>query len=315
MDTDLAKSEKRRSSSLEQQAACAATKSVPLEDKFVIVYLHGLTMDAHETDSLADACQKTFCDKVINIQPKCREGLKSIYLSINEQAQKVAEEIRTTLHNSYPQYSEKELKALIVNLFGYSQGGLVVCIVAVNDRHDLNIKAVISANAPLSGTDVLENIKSEVNEFKAKAKAGLKAIGHPSTSLLKAKVLGILLNNAWCKPAVNLFSRGVRDMRISSTCVKNIKTFIRDGKHNIPILLVAGYISDFDEYFDFAEEKTAHVNEFIKAYALLTTRQQNGEHNLLISVKHQLCRTDSFENLTTSKDDPVYPTNVKNICC
>ena len=79
MDADFSKSEEQKSCFLELQGSCAATKSIPSEGKFVIVYLHGLTMDVHETDSLVEACQKTFCDKVINIQPKCKEGLKSIY--------------------------------------------------------------------------------------------------------------------------------------------------------------------------------------------------------------------------------------------
>lgn len=311
MGARSSKSEKRSSSFLEVEPATDAITSVLLEGKFVVVYLHGLNMDAHESDNLAAACQKLFGDQVINIQPKCREGLKSVYLSIDEQAKKVVEEIKTTLYNSYPHSSEVELKTLPINLFGFSQGGLVACIVASNHRNELNIKSVITAHAPLSGTDVLENTKSDVNEFNTKAKPGLKAIGHPSTSLPEARALGILLNNAWFKPFSNLIARGVRDMRANSTCTANIKAFIREGKHNIPILLIAGYISDLSEYFDFEEEDKAQVDAFIKAYTLLTTRQIDGQHDLLISLKRQLCRTESFENLNTSKDDPVYPSHVR----
>lgn len=309
MGARSSKSEKRNSNFLEVEPACEAITL--LEGKFVVVYLHGLNMDAHESDNLAAACQKSFGDQVINIQPKCREGLKSAYLSIDEQAKKVVEEIKTTLFNSYPQYSEKEFKSLPINLFGFSQGGLVACIIAVNHRDELNIKTVITAHSPLSGTDVLENTKSDVNEFNAKAKPGLKAIGHPNTSLSEVKALGILLNNAWCKPFSNRIARGIRDMRTNSTCTTNVKAFIREGKHNIPILLIAGYISDFGEYFDFSEEDKEKVDAFTKAYALLTTRQNDGQHDLLISIKRQLCRTDSFENLTASKDDPVYPSHVR----
>lgn len=309
MGARSSKSEKRNSNVLEVEPACEAITL--LEGKFVVVYLHGLNMDAHESDNLAAACQKSFGDQVINIQPKCREGLKSLYLSIDEQARKVVEEVKTVLCNSYPQYSEEELKTLPINLFGFSQGGLVACVVAINHRDELNIKSIITAHSPLSGTDVLENTKSDVNEFNTKAKPGLKAIGHPNTSLSEAKALGLLLNNAWCKPFSNLIARGVRDMRINCMCIANIKAFIREGKHNIPILLTAGYISDFSEYFDFAEEDKDKVDAFAKAYALLTTRQSDGQHDLLISIKRQLCRTDSFENLTTSKDDPVYPSHVR----
>lgn len=311
MDAHLAKSEMQSTSFLEAQPAYEATTSVSQEGKFVVVYLHGLKMDAHESDTVAAACQKSFGNQVINIQPKCREGFKSAYLSINEQAKKVVAEIKATLHNICPQYSEEELKALPMNLFGYSQGGIVACTVAANHRDEFNIKSVIAAHSPLSGTDALDNTKSDVNEFNAKAKSGLKAIGHPNTSLLEAKALGILLNNSLCRPVVNLIARGVRDMRTNSSCTANIKAFVREGKHNIPILLIAGYISNLDEYFDFLEEDNDEVNEFIKAYALLTTRQKDGQHDLLISVKRQLCRSDSFESLTTSRDDSVYPSHVR----
>ncbi|KAG8181728.1 hypothetical protein JTE90_028267 [Oedothorax gibbosus] len=173
------------------------------------------------------------------------------------------------------------------------------------------IKAVISAFAPVSGTDVFENSRSDVNAFNEKAKPGLGAIGHPKTSLAEAKALGMILNTPVVQKVAHVFFQSVSDMRIHATCTADIKAFIREGKHNIPILLIAGYIDNFSEYFDFEEEDKEQVNTFAKAYAKLTTGQEDGAHDILIPVKRQLCRIDSFENLATSKDDPVYPNNVR----
>lgn len=303
MGADLAKSIKGSSSFLEAQSAYEAKSSALLKGKFVIVYLHGLTMDAHEADALAAACQESFGDQVINIQPKSREGLKSIYLSIEEQAKYVVEEVKMTLHNNYPLCSKDELQSLPIHLFGYSQGGIVACIIAANHKDELNITSLIAAHSPLSGTDVLENTRDDVNEFHVKAKSGLKAVGHSKTLLMEAKAVGILLNNFWYKPFISFIARGVRDMRINSACIANVKNFIRKNSHNIPILIIASFISDMSEYFYFAEEDKLQVDEFIRAYTLLTTKKEDGQHDLLISLKRQLCRTESYEILPTSNDD------------
>lgn len=311
MGAGLAKQAKENTSYLEEQPAYEETTSMLLEGKFVVVYLHGLNMDTHESGPLAEAVQRKFEDQVINIQPKCREEWTSARLSIDEQAKKVVAEIKKILRNSYPKYSEEERKALPINIFGYSQGGLVACVLAANYGHELKIKTVISALAPLSGTDVFENTQSDVNAFNTKARPGLEAIGYPTTSLAETKTLGTILNAPVIKTVAHTFFKGIRDMRINSTCTADIKAFIREGKHNIPILLIVGYIDNLSEYFDFKEENKEQVDTFTKAYAKLTTGQEDGAHDILIPVKRQLCRTDSFENLAASKDDPVYPSNVR----
>ncbi|CAH2559799.1 hypothetical protein [Cardinium endosymbiont of Oedothorax gibbosus] len=279
--------------------------------KCVLVLLHGLTMDASECNAIKKTVEDQFEKVVEIIQPKCREEWASARLSIDEQARKVVSEVKEILRTSYSKYSEEERKALPINIFGYSQGELVACILADNYGHELKIKAVISAFAPVSGTDVFENSRSDVNAFNEKAKPGLGAIGHPKTSLAEAKALGMILNTPVVQKVAHVFFQSVSDMRIHATCTADIKAFIREGKHKIPILLIAGYIDNFSECFDFEEEDNEQVNTFAKAYAKLTTGQEDGAHDILIPVKRQLCRIDSFENLATSKDDPVYPYNVR----
>ncbi|MCT4697177.1 MAG: hypothetical protein V3581_02660 [Candidatus Cardinium sp.] len=142
-------------------------------------------MDTSEEDPIIYVAEDTFGKAIEIIQPKCREGIKSAWRSIDTQAKEVIQEIQKTLSCKFPQYSEKELKALPIHLFGYSQGGLVAGIIAADYRDALNIKSLALAHVPLSGTDVLKNTKSSINEFNKQAKPGLEAIGYHTKSFFE----------------------------------------------------------------------------------------------------------------------------------
>ena len=283
--------------------------------KFILVLLHGLNMDASENDKIKEEAAKVFREDILIIQPKCREGLKSAYLSIETQSKEVAEEIKRTIHNTYPQYPEEVLKNLQISIFGYSQGGLVGCTLAANHSNDLNITAVITAHAPLYGTEALDNKVADVKAFTTKAKPGLNAIGHPDTSQLNMQLATWLLNGFCINRFTNFFFKGLNDMRSNSTCIARIKKFIRENKndkatHHIPILLIGGYLSNLSEYFNYETANERQVQELNEQYALLATQDKHGAHDILISIKSQLCRGPSFENIAHSGNDPVYAKNI-----
>lgn len=283
--------------------------------KFVLVLLHGLNMDASENDKIKEVAAKVFREDILIIQPKCREGLKSAYLSIETQSKQVAEEIKRTIRNTYPQYAEEALQDLQISIFGYSQGGLVGCILAANYSNELNITAVITAHAPLCGTEALDNKVADVKAFTTKAKPGLNAIGHPDTSQVNMQLAAWLLNGFCINKFTKFLFKGLSDMRSNSTCIAHIKKFIRENKndketHHIPILLIGGYLSNLCEYFDYEEAHERQVQQLNEHYALLATQDKHGAHDILISIKSQLCRGPSFENISNSGNDPVYAKNI-----
>lgn len=100
-------------------------------------------------------------------------------------------------------------------------------------------------------------------------------------------------------------------MRIGSDVCKRITNLLRGEKNGIPTLIMAGCIDLLTEYFDFSDDKRQDVNVLNQQYAKLTTGKEGDEHDILISVRSQLCRTKSFTNLEKSKDDPVYHNNVE----
>lgn len=303
-----------------QNPSCSTTEQRPEATrpplpKFVLVLLHGFTMDASENDKIKAAAEEAFGKYILIIQPKCREGSKSSYLSIEAQGKQVAIEIQTILRDRYPEYTKEELKALQISIFGYSQGGLVGCMLAANHSNDLNITAIVTAHTPLYGVDALDNTVSDVKKFTTKAKPGLAAIGHPDISQVNMNIAAWLLNGRCINKLTKSLFKGLSDMRRDATCIARIKKFIREnkndtGSHNIPILLIGGYLSNLAECFDYAKEHENKVQKLNKSYALLTTKQKYGLHDILISLKSQLCRGDSFDNLTSPGDDSVYAHNV-----
>ncbi|CDG49877.1 Hypothetical protein CHV_b0025 [Cardinium endosymbiont cBtQ1 of Bemisia tabaci] len=284
--------------------------------KFVLVLLHGLNMDASENDKIKEAVAEAFREDILTIQPKCREGLKSVYLSIETQSKQVVKEIQTMLRDTYPQHDQEALQALPISIFGYSQGGLVGCILAANHSNDLNITAVITAHAPLYGTEALDNKVADVKAFTREAKSGLNAIGHPDTSQVNMQLAAWLLNGFCINKFTKFLFKGLSDMRSNSTCITRIKKFIRENKndkenHEIPILLIGGYLSNLSEYFDYEEAYERQVEELNQHYALLATQDKHGVHDILISIKSQLCRGPSFDNIVDSSNDPVYAKNIE----
>ncbi|TSJ80855.1 MAG: putative lipase [Candidatus Cardinium sp.] len=193
-----------------------------------LVLLHGLMMNVEEEDALKEKMEQKYGGNVVVIQPKCREGLKSLYLSIDVQAEKVVEEIKTELRNLYPQYSEEALKAISIDIFGYSQGGLVACMIAIKHSKELYINSLTLCHAPLSGTYVLENTKSDIKKLRESLRPGMEAIGCKSKFLENLEVdLAIkLLNGSLSDLGGKL--KGVSDMCIGSKVCKRIKEFIRE---------------------------------------------------------------------------------------
>lgn len=308
MGSQLLDSEKASRTSPAKKIEEVVSSTLP---KFVVVILHGLTMYSDECDEIKSKVLERFGEDVIVIQPKCREGYKSVFISMDKQAELVVREVIKNLTDRCPRHLNKELRSLPMFFVGHSQGGMLSMIMADTYTSDLNIMGIVSINSPLTGTQPLENNRHDMKVFQKRSKAGLKAIGHPDINLIDVNALLIVLNNPLLKAFSQRFLRGAKDMYSSSDIVSRIKRFVRGYKHTVPILLIATYIENLAEYFDYGPEDEDKVNEFLRGYTKLITRDDYGEHDFLIATKSQLCRTDSFADLAQSKDDPVYPSNVK----
>lgn len=279
--------------------------------RFVVVMLHGLTMSSDECDKIRMGVEERFGKDAYTIQPKCRNGYNSVFTSMDKQAKLVLKEVMTNLTEKYPKYSYTKLKTLPMFLVGFSQGGMISMLIADTFRHELNIVGIVAIDSPLTGTQAFENSRKDLRTFQKRSKRGLRAIGHPTVTLIDVIALLIILNNPFVEKFTHHFFRGAKDMYSTSDVISRIKRFVRGGIHHIPTLLIATYIDDLNQYFDYDAADKDQVDEFLRAYTTLITKEDYGEHDFLISAKSQLCRTDSFESLVASLDDPVYPSNVR----
>ncbi|WP_250238676.1 esterase/lipase family protein [Cardinium endosymbiont of Oedothorax gibbosus] len=118
---------------------------------FAVLLLHGLYAKADELKPIAAKLNKQFGNAVLLIQPTCRVGLKSVIRSIDQQAEDLLRQVQLALMRY-----QKEIQPFPLIIIGYSQGGVLACILGKAYKSQLNIVGIITLNAPLMGTPLLE---------------------------------------------------------------------------------------------------------------------------------------------------------------
>jgi len=291
---------------------------------FAVVLLHGLMGPENELRTIAASLCNTFKQSVLIIQPRSRARTRSILYSIEKQAQSVFQEIQSCLA-SYKQ-STKSLPMVII---GYSQGGLIGCMLAQHYADQLDIQAIVAINAPLMGTPILERAPSDVKQFLSKGKKGLDVIYDTVRSIHQAQgiCLGttaqikwkMLFYSGFCTGARflmrqgwmgnrNLGVGGIKDMFSNSKAIERINNFLKKDNHSIPCLLIATYQDSFEQLFslptaDNDEEAAQALQSLNSCFAIFTTGQEHSKHDTLIPLSSQLARTDphAYFLLTTRK--------------
>ena len=138
----------------------------------VVVLLHGLMAGPRELaaihSSLSNCCD---LQNILIVVPECRVGKLSLLLSLEKQTEKVFEEICSKMesHNLDTQHTP-------VVLFGYSQGGLIGLNLAKKYSLQLNLKAVVTMNTPITGVPLLETQWRTICHCFGKVKSGLEMI-------------------------------------------------------------------------------------------------------------------------------------------
>ncbi|TDG95531.1 hypothetical protein [Cardinium endosymbiont of Culicoides punctatus] len=272
---------------------------------FGVVLLHGCMGTEKELDLFALALDKKFGDRVLIIKPTCRKETKSVICSIEDQAKKVFEEIENVLKNN-----NKTIKSFPVFLIGYSQGGLVACVLGDQYKNKLNIRSIVTWHSPLGGVPVLERNCNDIKEFINEGQDGLKNILSSSDASPDLNTAKKEMKQQACILSIgrilSCWNRGLQDMLPGGLCIQDIRKFIRETNQGIPILIIAGHGS-WTELFKINDSNIETLNQ---ASANFLTKNSNGKHDMLIPLKSQLCRGPSFDDLTilTNDNEPIHGT-------
>ncbi len=250
---------------------------------FAVLLLHGLYAKADELKPIATKLKEAFGRSALIIQPTCRVRLKSVTRSLDQQAENLLKEVQAV----YIHY-KKELKSFPIIIIGYSQGGVLACTLGKSYRDKLNIVGIITLNAPLKGTPLLERNRRDLQEFISHSEKGLQLIDY-SLSRIKQ----IMTLQAWMRMLIRpRWVPGLKDILPNSNLIKGISSFLQDNVE-IPCLLVATYENDFSQLFNINIQTTDHhkaIKALNIAYALFITGDQNGRHDTLIPLDSQLGR-------------------------
>jgi len=296
-------------------ASSSLEDPIPTSPSFAIVLLHGLgndhnelgTPDGEKANGMAKALRDYFGEHLHIIQPKSRNGCKSGIFSVARQAKYVLQEITTELSTD-----DIDPTTFPIGLIGYSQGGVVGCELVRNYKQDLNIKLVITMNAPLNGTPVLDATLDDIRRcmrngqqgfdvvynndtMKALYKESEKQLASISQVTENALRIGRMLRIVRC---LGPFFGGIRDIRPNQGTVGNINNFLRTENTTIPFLLISSYQDDFEGLFDLGQTSDdTDANDINKALALFITKKETAKHDTLIPLASQLARGESFEEL------------------
>ncbi|WP_419241245.1 hypothetical protein [Cardinium endosymbiont of Nabis limbatus] len=257
---------------------------------FAVLLLHGLYAKEDELKPIAAHLNKRFGKSVLIIQPTCRVRLKSVIRSIAQQTEDMLKWIQLELIRY-----NKEPSSFPLIIIGYSQGGLLACMLGKSYKSQLNIVGIITLNAPLMGTPLLERSRKDVQEFISNAEKGLALIGYPLSRIKRIMTLQtwmLLLTRPRWVPI-----NGLKDIMPNSACVKSVSSFLQENLE-IPCLLIATHQNDFSELFNMT---TGHQDRAIEAlndaYTLLITGKKGRKHDTLIPLASQLGKTDYINNL------------------
>lgn len=290
--------------------------------RFGVVCLHGFMNKATEVDPIAASLRDAFGSDVLLIQPTCRKGVKSLFVSLEGQTQAILETIKEDLKQA-----NQPVSSFPLFIVGYSHGGLVGCTLAKDHGSNLNIKGVVTINAPLGGTPALQCSTTDVDDFISEAEEGWEVLTQilpdqyverfGKSYQLKTLCNGTeqignmgqehsikqgMLNKCTLLSGLAPFCPGAQSLLSDSVSVRNVRSFLReDQNNNIPCLLIGSYV-EFGSLFgiDSASAHAGPIDRLGKAYATFVTGEEGGKHDTLIPLKSQLCRGPSFESLTTA---------------
>lgn len=257
---------------------------------FAVLLLHGLYAQADELKAIAAALHKRFGKAVLIIQPTCRVRFKSVIRPIAQQAADLLRHIALNL-----MHYNQDLQSFPLIIIGYSQGGVLACTLGQSYKNQLNIVGIITLNAPLMGTPLLERSCSDVQAFISHAKTGLQLIDYPlfrmKWSMTLQAWMRLLTRPGWMP------LHGLKDIFPNSPCIKEVCSFLEVNRE-IPCLLIATHQNDFSALFHI---KTVGQHKKIEAlndaYALLITGQKGGRHDTLIPLASQLASEDCLNTL------------------
>ncbi|CDG49876.1 hypothetical protein [Cardinium endosymbiont of Bemisia tabaci] len=271
---------------------------------FAVLLLHGLYAHADELKPIAEMLTKQFGKAIFIMQPTCRTGLKSLLQSIDQQAARMLQWIELELIRCH-----KNPISFPIIIIGYSQGGVLACTLGRLYKSQLNILGIITLNAPLMGTPLLERTGKDMQKFISDGAAGLQLIDYP---LVRIKWISMVA--AWVYTLARLSwapVNGLKDIAPNSRCLKGIYTFLQDNV-DIPCLLIGTYQNDLLSLFN-TDIKTTKDHESIAqlndAYALFISGKKGAKHDTLIPLASQLWKEENVHTpipLDTKNLDHTY---------
>lgn len=300
------------------------SSSVETGPKGVVLFLHGLMADYDELSSISKYFRKRFGHSVLVIEPTCRVGHKSLRHSIERQAEDVFDVVKKSL-----QACNKLPANMPIIIIGYSQGGVIGLTLARNYADKLNICGIVTINSPIMGVPVLNCRTQDVREFIAQGKEGLKLIRESVISQYQQAqvrfrfpkgikhVKSNLMLSSYLLRFVRSSFGGLRGICPNSREVCNVQEFLYQGHKNIPCLLIGTYQDDVNKLFTRAHEynDSRVMEDFNIAYNRLITGREDGKHDTLISLSSQLCRGESFNDLTVNGDEMLTYHKLPGVQC
>ncbi|AXI24175.1 hypothetical protein CE557_350 [Cardinium endosymbiont of Sogatella furcifera] len=295
--------ERNEQSSFAQQPEASSSRAEGQKPRIVVVLHHGLGMDNSQLDVIEEALKKNYGDQVIIVKPTYREKyFKSILFPISHawlpesfadwrgkgfptQSYGVYQEVTNVLK------AQVDKHPFCTFMIGVSQGRVESCDLA-NDYGDaLNIKGVITINAPLQGVHGLQNKVEDVSMFLSNGAAGLKAVGFSDAGIKPMK------SNTYQELFLSKFIPGIASMHPDSACIRKVNRFI--DRDTTPCLVIGSYTPDIFNtispgvYHPVSSKDNPDVKILEKGLAKFITGKEDGYHDGLIATGSQLYMDDA----------------------
>lgn len=291
---------------------------------FGIVLLHGLMADAKSLDYYKNMTENHYKNKALLIIPEVREAYISFLKRTEEQADLVFYAIKSKLH--YHHHPDSFPLAIL----GYSQGGNVACLFTEKYKDKFNIQCLYIVHAPLKGIPMdwgdvhrLQQLHNHTKEllpyigiddaparFSERVKSYLSFFRIINQDDKDSIIISRILSNpvtSTLLPYVGKGFNGLNDLKTESKAIQSIAHFLRESNHSIPCRLIASYL-DLQELCN--EQLPAHLQSKIAdanvENAKFVTNTENGKkHDMLIPLSSQLCRGDSFDDLSVIGNNAI----------
>lgn len=138
----------------------------------------------------------------------------------------------------------------------------------------LNLKAVVTMNTPITGDPLLETRWRTIRRCFGKMKSGLEMIRQSVAKEDRSKIssckgertsLHRLRTGMLCMMGKVSRSKwgmsGARDMRCSSHFMEDIRQFLENKSASVPYLFIGSYIDSFDQLFQVPNGSDLHGND------------------------------------------------------